>query len=74
MKKVIIDRFEGDFAVCEDEDRKMINIEKSRLPEDAKEGTVLIIIGDKEDDIKVDYAETEARKSRIKRMMDSLFN
>ncbi|MFO7296196.1 MAG: DUF3006 domain-containing protein [Caldicoprobacter sp.] len=74
MKKVIIDRFEGDFAVCEDEDRKMINIEKSRLPEDAKEGTVLIIMGDKEDDIKVDYAETEARKSRIKRMMDSLFN
>jgi hypothetical protein len=74
MKKVIIDRFEGDFAVCEDEDRRMINIEKSRLPEDAKEGTVLIIMGDKEDDIKVDYAETEARKSRIKRMMDSLFN
>jgi len=74
MKKVIIDRFEGDFAVCEDEDRKMINIEKSRLPKDAKEGTVLIIMGDKEDDIKVDYAETQARKSRIKRMMDSLFN
>ena len=26
VKKVIIDRFEGDFAVCEDESRKMINI------------------------------------------------
>jgi len=71
MKKVIIDRFEGDFAVCEDESRKMINIEKSRLPADAKEGYVLIIKD--EGGIEVDYAETQARKDKIKRMMNSLF-
>lgn len=70
MKKVIIDRFEGDFAVCEDENRRMINIEKWRLPADAKEGCVLII---NEDGIDVDYAETMARKDKIRRMMDSLF-
>ncbi len=29
--KVTIDRSEGDYAVCEKPDRKMINIEKSRL-------------------------------------------
>jgi hypothetical protein len=68
--KVIIDRFEGPFAVCEDEDRKMINIEKEKLPKEAKEGSVLIIQGDK---IEIDYNETENRKNRIKKMMDSLW-
>ncbi len=30
--KVTVDRFEGRYAVCENEDRTMINIEKSKLP------------------------------------------
>lgn len=30
--KVIIDRFEANYAVCEEEDRTMIDIEKSKLP------------------------------------------
>ena len=30
--KYIIDRFEGKWAVCEAEDGKMIDIEKSKLP------------------------------------------
>ncbi|QNB44998.1 DUF3006 family protein [Thermanaerosceptrum fracticalcis] len=68
--KVIIDRFEGPFAVCEDEERKMINIEKEKLPKEAKEGSVLIIQGD---EIEIDYNETENRKNRIKKMMDSLW-
>ena len=67
--QVMIDRFEGSFAVCEDENRKMINIEKARLPKEAKEGSVLINKGDK---IKIDYNETDKRKYRIKKMMDSL--
>lgn len=68
--QVIIDRFEGSFAVCEDENRKMINIEKAKLPKEAKEGSVLIIYGDK---IEIDHIETENRKDRIKKMMDSLW-
>ncbi|KPU44140.1 hypothetical protein OXPF_23070 [Oxobacter pfennigii] len=39
--KVIIDCFEGKFAICETDEKKMINIEKSRIPRDAKEGDVL---------------------------------
>ena len=39
--KYIIDRFEGDFAVCET-DNGMVNIEKNRLPENVKSGDVLI--------------------------------
>ena len=68
--QVMIDRFEGSFAVCEDENRKMINIEKARLPKEAKEGNVILIRGDK---IEIDYNETEKRKDRIKKMMDSLW-
>jgi hypothetical protein len=30
--KVTIDRFEGDFAVCEKPDRTMINIKKDKFP------------------------------------------
>lgn len=68
--QVIIDRFEGSFAICEDENRKMINIGRAKLPKEAKEGSVLIIQGDK---IEIDHNETEKRKSRIKKMMDSLW-
>ena len=41
--KVIIDRFEEEYAVCEKEDRKIINIDKNKLPSTVKEGDVLII-------------------------------
>jgi len=68
--QVIIDRFEGSFAVCEDENRKTINIERAKLPKEAKEGSVLIIQGD---NIEIDHIETENRKDRIKKMMDSLW-
>lgn len=60
--KVIIDRFEGDFAVCEKDDRTMIDIEKNKIPETAKEGDVLDIIDDK---ITIDFDATEKRKIEI---------
>jgi hypothetical protein len=68
--KVIIDRFEGDFAVCEKEDRAMVNIEKSKLPEGVREGDVLVNEGDR---FFVDQDETQERKKRIRQMMDSLW-
>ena len=39
---LIIDRFEGDVAVCEDEDRRIVEMDRSLLPEGAREGSVLI--------------------------------
>ena len=39
--KYIIDRFENEFAICEDENKKMIEIKKEDLPLNAKEGDVL---------------------------------
>lgn len=68
--KVIIDRFEGEYAVCEKEDREMIDIEKDKLPPEAKEGDVLII---KEDNIYIDQEETIKRKKEIEKIMDDLW-
>ena len=65
MRKLIIDRFEGDFAVCETEALEFIDIPKAALPSGAKEGDVLTISLDKE--------ETESRKEKIEGLMNSLF-
>ncbi|MGI6190193.1 MAG: DUF3006 domain-containing protein [Clostridiales bacterium] len=69
--RVIIDRFEGDYAVCQDENKKIINIERGRLPHDACEGCVLLIHNDR---IEVDYVETEKRKEKIKKLMDLIWD
>ena len=68
--RVIIDRFEGDFAVCEKEDRKMLNIKRAQVPVDAKEGDALIINGDT---ITIDTATTEKRKNAVNKLFSSLF-
>ncbi|HLS53677.1 MAG TPA: DUF3006 domain-containing protein, partial [Tissierellaceae bacterium] len=58
------------FAVCERENKEMIDIERDKLPKDAKEGDILIIEGKQ---IKVDKAATEKRRKEIKKLMDSLW-
>ncbi|HHY77025.1 MAG TPA: DUF3006 domain-containing protein [Clostridiales bacterium] len=68
--KYIIDRFEGEYAICQDENRKMVNIEKVRIPAEAKEGYVLIHHGDK---FIIDIDETNRRKQKIQRLMDELW-
>lgn len=44
--KVIIDRFEEEFAVCEKEDRATTNIRRDKIPPTARAGDVLNIDGD----------------------------
>lgn len=39
--RYIIDRFEEGLAICEDEEKNMIPIDRSRLPEGVKEGDIL---------------------------------
>lgn len=68
--KFIIDRFEGDLAVCEKEDKKIINIEKSKLPSNVKEGDVIVYENGK---YSIDLKETNERKRKIKKLMDSLW-
>lgn len=68
--KVIVDRFEGDFAVCEKEDRAMMEIPKVATPEDAKEGDVLII---ENGDIIIDHEATEKRRKEIEELTKGLW-
>lgn len=62
--KVIIDRFEGDYAVVEIDVGKFVNIPKILIP-DAKEGNVI--------KIDIDKKETLKRQKNIKKLMDCAF-
>ena len=70
IMKVTIDRFEGYYAVCEKEDRTMINISKDKIPHNSKEGDILIIEGDK---IEIDTDSTAKRKKVIDNLMNDLW-
>jgi len=61
IMRLIVDRFEGDFAVCENENKEMINVCRSELPADVKEGDVLLKMNDK---YVIDTAATEERKKK----------
>ncbi len=70
-----IDRFEGAFAICEGDgpgkEVKMYAIEVAELPPGAKEGDVLRISD--EGALSIDAEETAARRTKIKKMQDSLW-
>jgi hypothetical protein len=68
--RLIVDRFEGSYAVCEDEEKNMVSILKAELPDDAKEGSVLICDNGI---IYVDNAQTAERAEKIKKLMDDLW-
>ena len=68
---VTIDRFEGELAVCEKEDRQMIDIEKSKLPEMCKEGDILNI---KNNIITIDLEATKKRKKEIEKLTENFWN
>lgn len=61
-KKIIIDRIEGIYAVCEKEDRTMVNIPITAFPVKVNEGEVWITDGE---NLILDDAETENRKKEI---------
>jgi hypothetical protein len=68
--KVTIDRFEGNFAICEKSDRTMISISKDKIPLGAKEGDILSIEGD---NIKIDTGGTAKRKKVVDDLMNDLW-
>jgi len=69
--KLVIDRFEGDYAVCEKEDRGMMDIERILIPLESKEGDVISIDDDK---ISIDIEETNKRKKEIEKLTKDLWN
>ena len=68
--KYSLDRFENGFAVLENDNREFINIEKSLLPDKAREGSVLIM---ENGAWRIDLEEEKARKERIKSLEERLF-
>lgn len=67
---LIIDRFEGNYAVCEKEDRSMMNIPREKIPSDAKEGDVLLI---ENDQITIDHEATVKRRNQIAELVKGMW-
>ncbi len=62
---MIIDRFEGEYAVVEFDDKTFVNIPKKALPTNAKEGDVLIVTINRE--------ETANREKQMSERLNGLF-
>lgn len=63
MKQLMIDRFEGKYAICEDAEQRYFAIEQDELPEGAGEGAVLEITD--EGELRINREETQRRRERI---------
>ena len=63
--KLIIDRFEGNFAVVELPDGEMIDCPVALLPDNAKEGSIL--------NISVDETATNDKLKKVTDRMNKLF-
>lgn len=70
MKRAIIDRFEGDWAVCELEDESFIDIEIELLPKGAKEGDTIVIC---DGCIEIDVEATKSRRRRMDELMRDMW-
>lgn len=67
----VIDRFEGDYAVCENrENREMFNIKKANLPNDISEGDVLTY---KENTFSINNELREEIEQRISEKVKNIF-
>lgn len=67
----VIDRFEGDWAVCENrETREMVNIEINKLPNNIREGDVLKF---EDNNYKLDETKKQEIQERINSKVQDLF-
>lgn len=68
--KYIIDRVEDNIVVCENlETKEMIELDKSLLPENIKDGNVLLF---ENNEYKLDLNEEELRRQRIRERFNRL--
>ncbi|MGB4589404.1 MAG: DUF3006 domain-containing protein [Clostridiaceae bacterium] len=63
--RLTVDRFEGEYAVCEMENGEFVDIPRKALPEGIAEGSRLLI--------EVDDTEAADDRDRIKNKMNKLF-
>lgn len=65
-ERYIIDRFEGETAVCETQDEETIAINRADLPDNVREGTV---IRRENGTYVADEQETKSRQERIRNLL-----
>jgi hypothetical protein len=68
---LVIDRFEGEYAVCECETGEFVHVRRGLIADDAREGDVLIWT---DNAYLVDAAQTRSRDKRIHQKMGRLFS
>lgn len=69
--KFIIDRFEGNFAVCEDEEGNMHNIARSLIVGKPHEGDIIEKQGNT---YNINPEETEKRKKEVEELMKDMWS
>lgn len=67
---LIVDRFEDEYVVCEDENKKMINIKKNQIEGCVKEGDIISNIKGK---YIIDKNKTINRKKHIEELTKDLW-
>ena len=70
MQRLSVDRIENNFVICEDEDGKIVKLDKHNLPENISEGDIIDIDGEI---IKLNLVEKEQRQNRIMSLQEELF-
>lgn len=68
--RYIVDRFEGQFAVCENEKQEMVNIPAGLLPQGVKEGDVL---DESDGSYWIMRGETRKTKAEAEKLMNDVF-
>ena len=71
MKYFSIDRFEGKFAICVDENEIVEKIEIKKLPKNIKEGDILKVL--KDGTFEIDENKTKKEKEDIFNLQDDIF-
>lgn len=67
---LVIDRFEGDYAVCECETGEFVRIRRGLIEDDAHEGDILIWA---DNAYLVDTAQTKLHNKRVHQKLSRLF-
>lgn len=68
--KYVIDRIEDNIVICQNlESKEMVEIEKNLLPQNIKDGTILLF---ENNEYKLDLKEEELRRKRISERFNRL--
>lgn len=72
MRVLTVDRFEQNFVICEDAEKRMFALEREEVPQEGlQEGDVLVI--NDAGEISVDREETKRRREKMKKLQNGLW-